>query len=100
MINVIDYIKLVLKKKNWTNQRLCDELNKIESQLGESRTSKQNISNYLNGRWDFRPKVLAKYELALGLPVGTLINMVAPPLTKNGQKELEETIKKVREVKI
>ena len=100
MISVIDYIKLVLKKKNWTNQRLCDELNKIESQLGESRTSRQNISNYLNGQWDFRPKVLVKYELALGLPVGTLIKMVAPPLTKNGQKELEETIKKVREVKI
>lgn len=100
MINVNDYIKLVLQKKKWTNQRLCDELNKIEAHLGESRTSKQNISNYLNGLWDFRPKILAKYEMALGLPVGTLINMVAPPLTKEGQKELQETIKKVREVKI
>ena len=96
MIDVATYIKLILQKKNWSNQKLCDELNKIEEKLGGSRTSKQNISNYLNGQWSFRPKVLAKYEVALGLAEGTLIKMVAPPLTKESQKELEEIIKKVR----
>lgn len=98
MLSVNDYIKLILKKKKWTNVRLCQELNKIEEKLGDSRTTKQNITNYLNGYWDFRPKVLAKYEIALNLQQGTLINMVAPPATKEAQKELKEIIKKVREV--
>ena len=96
MLNVSDYIKLLLKKKKWTNQRLCDELNKIEAKLGDSRTTRQNVSNYLNGQWAFRPKVLAKYEVALGLPDDTLINMVQIPLSKDGKKELKEYIKKVR----
>lgn len=96
MIDVATYIKLILQKKKWTNQKLCDELNKIEEKLGDSRTSKQNVSNYLNGQWSFRPKILAKYEVALGLTEGTLINMVAPPLTKESQNELKEIIKKVR----
>ena len=96
MIDVATYIKLILQKKKWTNQELCDELNKIEEKLGDSRTSKQNVSNYLNGQWSFRPKILAKYEVALGLAEGTLINMVAPPLTKESQNELKEIIKKVR----
>lgn len=100
MLNVNDYIKLLLKKKNWTNKKLCEEINKIESKLGDSRTTKQNITNYLNGNHDMRPKWLAKVEVALSLPKGTLINMVAPPLSKEAQKELKETIKKVREVKI
>ena len=96
MIDVATYIKLILRKKNWSNQRLCDELNKLEEKLGDSRTSKQNVSNYLNGQWSFRPKILAKYEVGLGLTEGTLIKMVSPPLTKESQKELEEIIKKVR----
>ena len=99
MLNVNDYIKLILKKKKWTNIRLCQELNKIEEQLGDKRTSKQNITNYLNGCWEFRPKILVKYEKALGLPLGTLVNMVAYPSTKEGIKELKETIKKVSEIK-
>lgn len=100
MISVSEYIKLILQKKKWTNQRLCEELNKIEAKIGDSRTSKQNITSYFNGEFPFRPKILAKYEVALGLPLGTLINMVSPPATKEAQKELQETIKKVREVKI
>lgn len=98
MIDVSTYIKLILKKKKWTNKRLCEELNKIESQLGESRTTSQNITNYFNGMWAFRPKILVKYEKALGLPQMTLVNMVAPPSTKDGQKELKEIIEKVNEV--
>lgn len=99
MINVSDYIKLILKKKKWTNVKLCEELNKIEEQLGDSRTTPQNISNYFNGLWAFRPKVLVKYEKALGLPVNTLVSMVAPPISKEGQKELKELMKKVGEMK-
>lgn len=96
MIDVSTYIKLIMQKKGMTNQKLCYELNKIEEKLGDSRTSKQNVSNYLNGQWAFRPKILAKYEAALGLPENTLVNMVSMPLTKEGKKELKEYIKKVR----
>lgn len=96
MISVSDYIKLLLKKKKWTNVKLCQEINKIEKKLGDSRTSAQNITNYLNGYWEFRPKVLAKYEVALGLEFGTLINMVAPPSSRESKKELKELIEKIR----
>lgn len=99
MINVSDYIQMILHKKKWTNAKLCQELNKIEEQLGESRTTPQNISNYFHRQWSFRPKVLVKYEKALGLQPNTLVSMVAPPTTKEGQKELKEIIKKVGEIK-
>lgn len=98
MINVTDYIKLILKKKRWTNKRLCQELNKIEAKLGDSRTSPQNITNYFNGMWDFRPKVLLKYEKALGLEEMTLVNMVAPIATKEGKREFKHIRNKIREV--
>lgn len=96
MIDVKEYIKLVLKKKQWTNKRLCEELNIIEEKIGDKKTYQQNISNYLNGQWNFGPKVLVKYESALGLPYDTLLNMVEPPKSKNGIKELEELKRKVR----
>ncbi len=99
MLNVSEYIQLILKKKKWTSTRLCQELNKIEEQLGESRTTVQNISNYFHGQWSFRPKVLVKYEKALDLPQNTLVSMVAPPSSKEGQKELKEIMKKVGEIK-
>lgn len=99
MINVSDYIQMILHKKKWTNAKLCQELNKIEEQLGESRTTSQNISNYFHGQWSFRPKVLVKYEKALGLQQGVLVNMVSQPASKEGQKELKEIIKKVGEIK-
>ena len=96
MLTVNDYIKLILKKKKWTNVQFCEKLNELEAKFGDSRTTPQNITNYLNGYWAFRPKVLVKYEVVLGLPLGTLINMVEQPKSKEGQKELKETIKKVR----
>ena len=99
MINVSEYIQMILKKKKWTNNKLCQELNKIEEYLGESRTTPQNISNYFHGQWSFRPKILVKYEKALGLPQGQLVNMVTPPSSKEGQKELKEIMKKVGEIK-
>lgn len=99
MLNVNEYIKLILKKKKWTNVKLCEELNKVEIQLGDVRTSPQNITNYLNGYWSFRPKILAKYEKALGLKQGTLVNMVKEPLTKESQKELKEIMRKINEIK-
>lgn len=76
--------------------QFCEKLNELEAKFGDSRTTPQNITNYLNGYWNFRPKILVKYEVVLGLPLGTLVNMVEPPKSKEGQKELKETIKKIR----
>ena len=99
MIDVREYIKMILKKKKWTNRKLCEEINKIEEKLGESRTTPQGITNYLNGYHDMRPKWLVKVEKALNLPQYTLVNMVLPPAGKEGKKELEKLIKKVYEIK-
>jgi len=96
MMNVSEYILLILVKKKWTRAKLCEEINRIESKLGEKRTAVQDIANYINGRWAFRPKILAKWEKALELKEGTLMNMVMPPLTKEGKQELKETIERLR----
>jgi len=98
MINVSSYILMILEKKGWTRTKLCEEINKIESKLGEKRTTVNNVSQYLNGVWAFRPKILAKWEIALGLKRGTLMNMVMPPITKEGKVELEETIERLSKV--
>ena len=99
MIDVCEYIKMIMKKKNITNTELCKRLNKIEEKLGESRTAKQNISNYLHRQWIFRPKILVKYDNALGLPMGTLVNMVEQSITKEAKKELSDLMKKVGDIK-
>lgn len=96
MIKVSEYIELILKKKKWSKSHLCKEMNKIEAKLGENRTSPQNITNYLNGYHEIRPKWLVKVEFALQLPFGTLVNLVPPPISKEAKKELSEFIKKVR----
>lgn len=98
MINVSDYIEMILNKKGWSRTKLCEEINKVESKLGEKRTTIPNITQYLSGVWTFRPKILAKWEIALGLKEGTLMNMVAPPITKEGREELKETINKLRRI--
>ena len=97
MIDVRDYIKILLKKKNITKRELCNRINQLESKIGESRTSPQNITNYLNGYWEFRPKVLVKYEKALGLEFGTLISMVSSPVSRSAKKELKNWIDKLYE---
>ncbi len=99
MINATDYIKLILHKKKWKRTKLLKEINKIEEQLGDTRTTTQNVTNYLNGSHSLRPKWLVKVEKALDLPSGTLVNMVSPPATKEAKQELKEIIKKVKELK-
>ena len=100
MMSVTDYIKIILKKKKWTNVEFCKKINELEAKLGDERTSPQNISNVLNGQWAIRPKMLAKWEVVLGLMEGTLVSMVREPLSKEGKKELQETKKKLKGVKL
>lgn len=95
MISVAEYIKIVLKKKNWTNRKLCQKLNEIEQKLDDRRTTPQNITNYLNGSNDIGIKWAVKVEKALELPKGILVSMIMPPITKDAKKELKELIEKV-----
>lgn len=100
MMNVNEYIQLILKKKAWTLDKFANEINNVKKQIGiDGKTTKQNISNFLKQADDkhiLRPKQLCLWERALGLAPYTLINMVEPIATKEGQKELKEIIKKVR----
>ncbi len=99
MISVEEFIRDILKKKKWSLSKFADEINKVKEHVGiKTKTTKQNISNFLNQLklHDLRPKQLVIWEKALGLKEDTLVNMVAPPKSKNGKKELEEMKKKVR----
>ena len=99
MINVADYISLILEKKGWNRTRLMNELIKIESKIGDRRSDLKTIKEYLEGVLPFRPKILAKWEIALGLKEGALMNMVAPPITKDGKDELKRTLETLRKVR-
>lgn len=100
MITVNDYIKAILKKKNWKLQQFADEINKVKAKANiSSKTTPQNISNFLNQVDDkhvLRPKQLVIWERALGLPNDTLINMVELPKSKDGIEELNKLKEKVR----
>ena len=103
MLDVNEYIKMLLKKKKWTLQRFADEINKVKQKVGiTSITTPQNISNFLkqvDNQHVLRPKMLCLWERALDLPQGQLVNMVAPVTSKEGQKELKKIMKKVGEIK-
>lgn len=99
MMNIRDYIMLVLEKKKLTRVEFCKKINSIEEQLGEKKSTVQNITNYLNGTDDKHNigyKMALKMEKALDLPDDTLINMVKSPLTPDVAKDFDRLKKKVR----
>lgn len=98
-MTVKDYIKLILKKKNWTNTKFCEELNKVNQRIKDKTTHVQNITNMFNEDRNLSPKTLVKMEVALELPFGTLLNISKQPLGKDAKRELKSMIEKVREKK-
>lgn len=96
MISVSDYIKIILKKKKISNVELCKRINEIEKRISDKRTSPQNITNYLNGYNTITKKWLVKVEYALDLPLGTLLNMVLEPNSRDSKNDIDNLIKKVR----
>ena len=99
MLNIRDYIVLVLDKKNMTRREFTEKINQIEEKLGEKKTTTQNITNYLNGTDDKHNigyKMALKMEKALDLPNDTLINMVKLPLTADAERDFNNLKKKVR----
>jgi len=99
MMNICDYIDLVLTKKRMTRNDFCKEINKIEAKLGEKKTNYQNITNYLNKSDDTHNigyKMALKMEKALNLPDDTLLNMVKLPLTDEAERDFNKLKEKVR----
>lgn len=99
MLNIREYIELVLSKKKMTRKQFCDEINKIEDKLGEKKTNYQNITNYLSGSTDTHNvgyKMALKMEKALDLPNDTLVNMVKLPLTDEAKRDFNKLKEKVR----
>ena len=101
MMNIREYIDLVLMKKRMTRRDFCREINKIEEKLGEKKTNYQNITNYLSESSDNHNigyKMALKMEKALNLPDDTLVNMVKSPLTPEVIKDFDKLKEKVRKL--
>lgn len=99
MMNVIDYVNLILKKKKMTKTEFCKRLNKIEEQLGIKKTYLENLAYWLNDSTSIKPITLLKWEKALDLTEGTLVSMVSLPKSKESLKEIKKMKEKLREVK-
>lgn len=99
MMNIRDYIILILDKKKMTRAEFTRKINEIEDKLGEKKTTNQNITNYLNNldeSHNIGYKMALKMEKALNLPDDTLLKMVKNPLTPDVAKDFDKLKKKVR----
>ena len=74
------YIKLILQKKNMTQQQLADKLN----------IPKQNVSNIINGSVQIGSERARKIEIALDLPKYSLVELVGFPTNDRDKRRLEE----------
>ena len=74
------YIKLILQKKNMTQQQLADKL----------QVPKQNISNIINGSSQLQAYRARKIEKALDLPKYSLVELVGFPTNDRDKRRLEE----------
>lgn len=84
------YIKLILQKKNMTQQDLVNKLNELHFSAKGGTISKNNISNILNGNLPLHYTMARRIEIALELPEYSLVEIVGFPTTEFGKKELEE----------
>lgn len=74
------YIKLILQKKNMTQQQLADKL----------QVPKQNISNIINGSIQIGSVRARKIEIALDLLKYSLVEIVGFPTNDRDKRRLEE----------
>lgn len=74
------YIKLILEKKNMTQQQLADKMN----------LPKQNVSNMINGSRQIGSFGARKIEIALDLPKYSLVELVGFPTNDRDKRRLEE----------
>lgn len=74
------YIKLILQKKNMTQQQLADKI----------QVPKQNVSNYINGSMQIGSLRARKIEIALDLSKYSLVELVGFPTNDRDKRRLEE----------
>lgn len=74
------YIKLILQKKNMTQQQLADKL----------QVPRQNVSNIINGSAQIGSERARKIEIALDLPKYSLVEIVGFPTNDRDKRRLEE----------
>lgn len=89
-----EYIKLILNKKNMSQQDLVDKLNELGPNLKGGTFTKQYVSNRLNGINPITPQFARMVEIVLDLSKYELVNIVGYPETKYGI-ELLKSIDKV-----
>lgn len=83
------YIKLILTKKNLTQQYLVDRLNELGLVERNEIVRKHTISDIVNGKQTISPFMARKIEIALDLPKYSMVNLIGFPKTEEGMKKLE-----------
>lgn len=78
-----------------TNMDLVREINKVEEASGvRERTTKQNITNYINNYWNMGYDFARKLEVALELEDKTLLSLLPKPKSDSQKRIYKEAFKK------
>ncbi len=94
-MNVSTFVKMILKKKQMTNMDLVRAINQVEEVSGsKERTSKQNVTNYLNDYFNWGYSFTRKVEVALNLDDECLLSLLPKPKGKKQKKIYEESLNK------
>lgn len=100
MIELKPLIRIILDKKGWTNVRFCEEINSVRKEIGlKGETRSANITNFFNNKDEMAShSTLLIWETALGLPRGTLSDMVDKPTkaTIVKEKDLVSRLDKIK----
>lgn len=92
------YIKLILIKKNMTQQALADRLNELGLTNNNEIVRKHTISDIVNGKLTISPFMARRLEIALDMPKYSIVNLIGLPKTEIGIKKLEEIEGKIMRI--
>ncbi len=92
------YLKLVLTKKNMTQQALVDRLNELGLTNNNEIVRKHTISDIVNGKLTISPFMARRLEIALDMPKYSIVNLIGLPKTEIGIKKLEEIEGKIMRI--
>lgn len=92
------YIKLILIKKNMTQQALIDRLNELGLTNNNEIVRKHTISDIVNGKLTISPFMARRLEIALDMPKYSIVNLIGLPKTEIGIKKLEEIEGKIMRI--
>ena len=69
------YIKLILIKKNMTQQALVDRLNELVLVKENESVKKHTISDIINGKLGISPYMARRIEIALDVPKYSIVRL-------------------------